>query len=59
MRMIREWRHLKALKRSGRGHELTGVKGTKSGDLVVYCPACPRVDYNLPPNWDTVSSDLK
>jgi hypothetical protein len=29
--MIREWRHLKMLKRAGRAHDLAGVAGTQSG----------------------------
>ncbi|KAI0772180.1 hypothetical protein BC629DRAFT_1595397 [Irpex lacteus] len=58
-RMVREWRHLKGLKRSGRGHEMSGVRGTKPGDLCLHCPACPRPGYNLPDNWETVSDDLK
>lgn len=57
--MVRMWRHLKRLKRAGRGHEPTGVRGTQLGDLTVKCPACPRPGYNLPENWDTVGDELK
>ena len=57
--MVRQWRHVKALKRAGRGHETMGVKGTQAGDLTVRCPACPCIGYNLPENWDTVSEDLR
>lgn len=56
---MREWRNLHALKRGGRGHELSGVRGTQKGELCVRCPACPRVGYNLPDNWDSMSDDLK
>lgn len=52
MRMIREWRHLMLLKRSGRGHDPTGVKGTKEGECAVLCPACPQPGRNLPENWE-------
>ncbi|KAI9056786.1 hypothetical protein FKP32DRAFT_1615644 [Trametes sanguinea] len=45
--------------RAGRGHDPTGVMGTKPGELAVRCPACPHPDINLPPNWETVSDDLK
>lgn len=59
MRATEQWRHLKMLKRGGRGHDPSGVAGTKAGELVVNCPACPRPEVNLPANWDTVSDDLK
>ena len=59
MRIVTQWRHLKALKRAGRGHDPTGVEGTKPGELALLCPACPRPGVNLPDNWDTVSDDLK
>ncbi|KIP01514.1 hypothetical protein PHLGIDRAFT_80473 [Phlebiopsis gigantea 11061_1 CR5-6] len=59
MRVAREWRHLKMLKRFGRGHESSGTKGTRPGELVLQCPACPRPGYNLPENWESVSNDMK
>ena len=59
MRVASQWRHLKALKRAGRGHDPAGVAGTKHGELAVLCPACPRPHVNLPDNWATVSDDLK
>ena len=59
MRVVTQWRHLKTLKRSGRCHDPTGVAGTKSGELAILCPACPRPEVNLPKNWSTVSDDLK
>ena len=59
MRVVTQWRHLKMLKRGGRCHDPTGVNGTKRGELAVRCPACPRPEVNLPPNWSTVSDDLK
>jgi hypothetical protein len=49
--MIREWRHLKMLKRVGRGHDLEGVEGTQEGECVVLCPACPQPGMNLPDDW--------
>ncbi|KAF7793609.1 hypothetical protein EIP86_004723 [Pleurotus ostreatoroseus] len=58
MRMVREWRHLKALKRAGRGHD-GGVRGTQNGALCVRCPACPRPGFNLPDNWHDVPDDQK
>ncbi|KAG2030871.1 hypothetical protein BDR03DRAFT_936546 [Suillus americanus] len=38
------------LKRSGRGHDPSGVAGT-SEDHAVLCPACPQPGKNLPDNW--------
>ncbi|KAH9478096.1 hypothetical protein JR316_0010334 [Psilocybe cubensis] len=32
MRIVREWRHIRLLKRMGRGHAESGVKGTKEGE---------------------------
>jgi hypothetical protein len=52
LRMMREWRHLKMLKRSGRGHDPAGVAATKEGECAVVCPACPQPDRNLPPGWE-------
>lgn len=49
--MFQQWRHLKQLKRSGRGHDATGVAGTKLGECALLCPACPHPDINLPANW--------
>ncbi|KAE9401895.1 hypothetical protein BT96DRAFT_991729 [Gymnopus androsaceus JB14] len=52
MRMCLQWRHLKLLKRMGRGHEASGVAGTKEGDLVVPCMSCPHPGINLPEGWE-------
>ncbi|KAG6849505.1 hypothetical protein H0H93_007961 [Arthromyces matolae] len=49
--MVREWRHIKLLKRGGRGHDTSGVAGTKAGECAVLCPACPLPGINLPENW--------
>ena len=51
LRMVREWRHIRLLKRMGRGHDPSGVKGTQEGECAVLCPACPQPGKNLPPNW--------
>lgn len=59
MRMVREWRHLKLLKRGGRGHELGGVDATQHGELCLRCPACPQPGENLPPNWKDISDKDK
>ncbi|KAF7324024.1 CxC2 domain-containing protein [Mycena kentingensis (nom. inval.)] len=37
LRMVRQWRHLFALKRAGRGHAIGGVEATQAGELAVRC----------------------
>ena len=49
--VIRQWRHLKLLKRAGRGHDPAGIKETQPGQCAVECPACPHPDRNLPAGW--------
>jgi hypothetical protein len=51
MRMIREWRHVHLLKRTGRGHDPGGVGETQAGQCSVLCPACPWPGINLPADW--------
>ncbi|KAK0211960.1 hypothetical protein IW262DRAFT_1301412 [Armillaria fumosa] len=51
LRMMREWRHLRALKRFGRGHEPGRIEGTQPGELALRCPACPHPHVNLPDGW--------
>ncbi|KAG6835952.1 hypothetical protein H0H93_012949 [Arthromyces matolae] len=48
MSMVRQYRHLKMLKRSGRGHDPAGILNTKPGECAVRCPACPQPGLNLP-----------
>ncbi|KAG2740929.1 hypothetical protein P692DRAFT_20851259 [Suillus brevipes Sb2] len=52
MRIVHEWRHLRQLRRSGRGHDPGGIAETKAGELAVVCPACPHVGKNLPQGWE-------
>ncbi|TFK60998.1 hypothetical protein BDN72DRAFT_778739, partial [Pluteus cervinus] len=51
--MIREYRHIKSLKRAGRGHDKHGISGTRPGECAVLCPACPQPGRNLPADWKT------
>ncbi|KAG2362627.1 hypothetical protein BDR07DRAFT_1451060 [Suillus spraguei] len=51
MCMVREWCHLVMLKRSGCGHDPSGVAGTSEGQCAVLCPACLQPGKNLPDNW--------
>ncbi|KAJ7887328.1 hypothetical protein B0H14DRAFT_3082097 [Mycena olivaceomarginata] len=41
----------------GRGHDPEGAKGTKSGELAVRCPTCPRPGVNLPPDWESATKE--
>ncbi|KAK7017988.1 hypothetical protein VNI00_018477, partial [Paramarasmius palmivorus] len=51
-RVTREWRHLKSLKRGGRGNDASRtIEHTEPGELAVLCPACPRPGINLPDDW--------
>ncbi|KAJ7748905.1 hypothetical protein B0H16DRAFT_1847881 [Mycena metata] len=60
-RMTREWRHLQMLKRTGRAHASSGVKGTKEGECALLCPACPQPGKNLPPDgsWRKVPKEKR
>ncbi|EMD30795.1 hypothetical protein CERSUDRAFT_60827, partial [Gelatoporia subvermispora B] len=44
----RQWRHLKMLKCTGRGHAPGGAATTEKGACAILCPACPQRDINLP-----------
>ncbi|KAG1818253.1 hypothetical protein EV424DRAFT_1324062 [Suillus variegatus] len=52
MRMVREWRHLRQLRRAGRGNDPNGVGATTAGELAVQCPACPHPGKNIPQGWE-------
>ncbi|KAF8171199.1 hypothetical protein K438DRAFT_1613174, partial [Mycena galopus ATCC 62051] len=54
--MARQWRHLQMLKWAGRGHAADGITGTKAGECVLLCPACPQPGKNLPADgsWKSV-----
>lgn len=57
MRMLNQWRHLKNLKRGGRGHDKTGAAGTCDGELAIQCPSCPHPTVNLPEGWKDAPKD--
>lgn len=58
LQVVRRWRHLKMLKRGGRGHDPAGVAATRPGSLAVECPACPHPDRNLPDWWRTAPTTI-
>lgn len=55
MLILRQWRNIKELKRFGRGHDPTGIKGTASRALIVPCRPCPHPNINLPTDWQEAS----
>lgn len=55
--MVKEWRNLVLLKRSGRGHDPGGVEATQHGACAVLCPACPQPGKNLPNGWEDAPSE--
>ena len=57
--MAHEWRHLKMLKCTGRGHDPNGIASTKPGECVVLCPACPQPGKNMVPGWENDSPDCR
>ncbi|KAF7353234.1 CxC2 domain-containing protein [Mycena sanguinolenta] len=59
LRMTRQWRHIRMLKRAGRGHDPAGIANTKPGECALLCPACPQPGKNLPPNWRDVAETKK
>lgn len=56
--MVRQYRHLKLMKRAGRGNVLNGLQTTKAGELALECPACPIPGVNLPEGWENVIPEL-
>ena len=59
MRMVRMFRHLKLMKRSGRGNLPGGLISTQPGDLAPGCAACPRPGVNLPDDWQSIAAEWK
>ncbi|KAI0750098.1 hypothetical protein C8Q80DRAFT_1219017 [Daedaleopsis nitida] len=59
LNIMRQWRHLKMMKRAGRGHDPSGIAVTPEGSCVVDCPACPHPGKNLPPDWETAPKEKR
>ncbi|TDL16254.1 hypothetical protein BD410DRAFT_731572 [Rickenella mellea] len=55
--MVREWRHIRILKRAGRGHNPLPLSATPLGACAVECPACPHPGVNLPLDWEDAPPD--
>lgn len=56
---MRIWRHLKMLKRGGRGQDPHGAEGTQEGELAIECPACPHPGRNLPEGWENAPPEIR
>ncbi|TFK61703.1 hypothetical protein BDN72DRAFT_746198, partial [Pluteus cervinus] len=59
LNILRQYRHVKMLKRTGRGHERGGVDATGTGQCAILCPACPHPGLNLPENWENAPADKR
>ncbi|KAF6746394.1 hypothetical protein DFP72DRAFT_823183 [Ephemerocybe angulata] len=60
LRMVHEWRHLKLLKRMGRGHDpLRGAAATTQGECALLCPACPHPGINMPEGWENEPEETR
>lgn len=55
----RIYNNLKMLKRGGRGHDTSGIAGTKEGSLAVECPPCPHPGRNLPAGWKDAPENIR
>ncbi|THU83394.1 hypothetical protein K435DRAFT_871314 [Dendrothele bispora CBS 962.96] len=59
LRVSRQWRHLRMLRRGGRGNDgERTIDETKPGELAVECIACPRPEINLPSNWTNAPDNI-
>ncbi|TDL14368.1 hypothetical protein BD410DRAFT_734211 [Rickenella mellea] len=54
-RIIRQFRHIMTVKRSGRGHDPSGIEGTQAGECAVECPACPQPGRNITQTYDSIA----
>ncbi|KAJ7863880.1 hypothetical protein B0H13DRAFT_1899409 [Mycena leptocephala] len=62
--IARQYRMTLMMKRAGRGHAESGVRGTAQGELALRCRACPQDGRNVPDgwadiNWDEMPEDLR
>ena len=56
-RCIRQWRHLKDIKRGAAGHTSVAIDSLGDGALTIECPACPHPGRNLPRGWENAAED--
>lgn len=58
LQMVRQWRHLKMLKRTGYGH-LYNEREEERHSSALLCPACPQPGINLPPDWEQAPKEKR
>lgn len=56
MLIIRQYRHIKIVKRFGLGYIPEGIEKAEPGSCAVKCAACPIPGSNLPADWEQSSS---
>ncbi|KAJ7933057.1 hypothetical protein B0H13DRAFT_2307333 [Mycena leptocephala] len=54
MYIVRQHCMMEMMKRAGRAHAESGVRGTAQGELALACRACPQPGKNLPEGWDKI-----
>jgi hypothetical protein len=54
MYIVRQHRMMEMMKRAGRGHTNSGVRGTAQGELALACRACPQPGKNLADGWEKI-----
>ncbi|KAF7343572.1 CxC2 domain-containing protein [Mycena sanguinolenta] len=60
LRVVRQWRNLRALKRGGMGNDPDRLTSeTRDGELAVECIACPKPGVNLPVGWENTPPALR
>lgn len=56
---MRQFRHLRMLKRAGLGMTPEPVSSTPPGAYAVECPVCPHPGVNLPANWENAEESKR
>lgn len=60
LRVVRQWRNLRALKRGGMGNDPDRCTSeTREGELGVDCLACPKAGVNLPEGWERAPVEIR
>lgn len=57
---MRVWRILTATIRLGQAHEIDSlVPNRPEGSMIVYCPSCPQVGFNMEAAWRRTPRELQ
>lgn len=54
--MSHQYRHLRLLKRGGRGHLEDGIETVSPGELALQCPTCPH-KHTMDNSWEDLPQD--